>query len=849
MLSISPPMRGSGQGDYYLELACEDYYLEGGEPPGRWFGKGAKELGLGGLLDKDAFRNLLSGFDPQGDTALVQNAGESNRQSGWDLTFSAPKSVSVAWSQAPEAIRHQIQEAQQAAVEKALQYLEDVAAVTRRGKEGATTEKASFVVATFEHGTSRALDPQLHTHALLLNIARREDGTTGTLRSVDVFRHKMAAGALYRAELAHQLERRLGLRSQRVKSWFELRGVSETLAQEFSKRRKEIERVLKERGLDNAVAAKVATLATRHKKGHTSRATLLEGWRETGEKLGWGKSELRALVKGRQDNTVSQDVAAKSTLAALADTTVHQSYFTERELVRRAAEFCQGQGVNADQVLAAVRAELGSKNVVEIGQVRGERVFSTQEILAQERELLTLVERSKAQNAHAVPEAKVEKALKRNPKLSTEQREAIKYVTATAGSIRALSGLAGTGKTVILATAREIWERAGYTVLGASLSGKAARGLEDGAGIKSATIHKTLLDLDKGFIGIEVRKRHLFPNAPTWNPASKIELPYLKFRIGGDKVSLDAKTVLVIDEAGMVATRMMKDLLERAEAAGAKVVLVGDARQLQPIEAGAPFRAIAGRVGEAKLTEIKRQYEPWARDVVKNLSDGNAADALAALAERERVFVAKTTEVAERYLISDWRGQGIKAPEKNLILAATNEAAGRLNELAQAERKKAGAIGRRNVVVGDASIHEGDRVLFTKNARTLGVSNGTLATVTGVSSQSLHVTLDNGKTALIPLRYYQDLRLGYAVTTHKAQGMTTENAFILVEPAHQSRELAYVQASRARARTQFYTDETTAGPNLAELAKRMQKSEAKELAHEVMEREAEAKQQRISQTQ
>ena len=840
-------MRGSGQGNYYLELACEDYYLQGGEPPGRWFGKGAARFNLSGEVQKDIFRNLLQGFDPEGKNPLVQNAGDDHRQSGWDLTFSAPKSVSSAWSQSPQDVRREFQAAQQAAVEKALAYLEDVAAVTRRGQGGTTAEKASFVAATFEHGTSRALDPQLHTHALLLNVAFREDGTTGTIRSVDVFRHKMAAGAIYRAELAHQLEKRLGLAAEKVKNWFELRVVSEALSKEFSKRRTEIEAVLAERGLDNPIAAKIAALDTRQKKGHVARATLFETWRETGAKHHWTEKELRSLIKGPKEKTATQEDAKKLAFEALAEITAHQSFFTERDLVRRVAESSQGQGVNADQAISAVRHELRSKSIVEIGIFRGERAFTTQEILTREKDLLSVVERSKTRDAHQVAGPKVEKTLKGNPKLSAQQRDAIKHITATPGSIQALSGLAGTGKTITLSTAREVWERDGYTVIGAALSGKAARGLEDGAKIKSATIHKTLQDLDKGFVGIEVRKKHLFPHAPSWSPASKIELPYLKFRIGGDKVSLDAKTVLVIDEAGMVGTRQMKDILERAEAAGAKVVLVGDAKQLQPIEAGAPFRAIAGTVGEAKLTEIKRQHDEWARDVMKKFSEGRTREALSDLASRGQVSVSKTLDDAERRLISEWKREGVKAPEDNLILAATNDQASKLNRLAQDERKKAGAIKRRSVTVGDDKIHEGDRVLFTKNARTLGVSNGTLATVTEVSRQSLRVILDNEKTALIPLRLYRDVRLGYAATTHKAQGMTTENAFILVEPSNQSRELAYVQASRARAATRFYTDETTAGSELSELAKRMQKSDAKQLAHEAMASKSESTQQ--SQTQ
>ena len=181
MLSISPPLTGAGQGDYYLELAREDYYTKGGEPPGHWHGQGAKALGQKGQVTPDDLRSYLDGYSPSSKAAYVQNAGKEDRQAGWDLTFSAPKSVSVLWSQASPEVRKEIQAAQQEAVNKALSYLESEAGITRRGKGGGDKEQAGLVFATFEHGTSRAQDQQLHTHALLLNIGVRADGTTGSI--------------------------------------------------------------------------------------------------------------------------------------------------------------------------------------------------------------------------------------------------------------------------------------------------------------------------------------------------------------------------------------------------------------------------------------------------------------------------------------------------------------------------------------------------------------------------------------------------------------------------------------------------------------------------------------------
>ena len=143
---------GHGRGDYYTHLAAEDYYLKGGEPPGRWYGQGAADLELDGPVGEEVFGRLLEGFSPDGREKLVRNAGQENRQPGWDLTFSAPKSVSVLWSQGDEATRKEIEAAQKAAVEAALAYLEEEASWTRRGHNGTERERARLVVATFEHG-------------------------------------------------------------------------------------------------------------------------------------------------------------------------------------------------------------------------------------------------------------------------------------------------------------------------------------------------------------------------------------------------------------------------------------------------------------------------------------------------------------------------------------------------------------------------------------------------------------------------------------------------------------------------------------------------------------------------
>jgi len=199
MLSIGK--MGSGQESYYDNLATQDYYIDGGEPPGQWFGQGANHLRLTDQVNSEIFTDVFQG-KLRGKTLVGAPPKGYERAPGWDLTFSAPKSVSVIFSQADYEESKKVREAQQAAVEKALSYVEEKCGFTRRGKGGAFVENAKCVFSTFEHGTSRAEQPQLHTHALMINLCVREDGTTGTLKTEKLYDHKMAAGAIYRAELA-----------------------------------------------------------------------------------------------------------------------------------------------------------------------------------------------------------------------------------------------------------------------------------------------------------------------------------------------------------------------------------------------------------------------------------------------------------------------------------------------------------------------------------------------------------------------------------------------------------------------------------------------------------------------
>jgi Ti-type conjugative transfer relaxase TraA len=433
-----------------------------------------------------------------------------------------------------------------------------------------------------------------------------------------------------------------------------------------------------------------------------------------------------------------------------------------------------------------------------LGKHKGREVYTTSEMLELEKDMLKKVDASRTLS-HPVRDEAIAQSFLKYPKLNPEQRKAVEHLAAGQGDIASVSGMAGTGKTTLLKAAAEIWKESGYKVRGTALAGKAADGLADGAEIESFTIAK------------------------------------IKFLSGKGCRVLDKDTILVVDEAGMVGTRDMAWLVEETRAAGAKLVLIGDARQLQPIDAGGPFAAIDKRLGKnVELKEIIRQDASWARQAVHDLADGNAEEALKAFAERGLLSVAPNKPEAREALIEAWKTEGIKKPDENLILTATNLDASILNRKAQELRRENGQLKGKSVKVAEQEILSGDRIVISNGSTKFQVRKGQLGTVEAVGKGSVTVRLDRKKTVTLPLAEFSDIKLGYAVTTHKAQGMTAVNAFILTDEGMQDREMSYVQGSRTKLMTKIFTTESEAGANLTRLSAIMSRSRQKLLATDLL---------------
>ena len=863
MLSIGK--MSVGQHAYYDELAKEDYYLEGGEPPGKWIGQGASALNLSGEIKSKEFSDLFAG-ELRG-KRLVQQS-ESTRCAGWDLTFSAPKSVSVAWSQSDPDTAREIREAQQEAVETALEYIEQECGYTRRGKGGRIVEKAKCIFSTFEHGTSRAEQPQLHTHALMINTCVRQDGTTGTLKTEKLYDHKMTAGAIYRAELAAQLQQRLGVDIIRDGFSFKVAGVQDELCEHFSARRKEIEQALEEKGVSGAIASSIATLTTRTSKHHVSRAKLIESWKETGIDYGWSTDQLESLLGASQlqPEAIIKNLAELSAVEAIEGVMDNQSCFTEKEAIRYTCENAQGRGVSAEYAIEAVREELQKEHLVRLGITDGEHYYTTQEHLQIEQTMISDVHDLAQSDNMDVKAKAIDRAIrasaKENKPLTPQQEKAVRHILSGDGKITAITGDAGTGKTTILKPVREVLEASGYQVRGLALAGKAAQGLEEGSAIQSQTIASYLWQQDKirstwneqqekkqfeQWVG-EKKKTLDLDKANNFNPVWNADKAKQRFLAMKQNEGMDERTVLVVDEAAMVDTRSFAKIVSYVKESGAKLVCIGDSKQLQAITQGGAFQAITEEIGQERLTEVFRQEGEEAKKTVQAMAKGNVREALTRYAKAGDLNVADDRGMALSRLVAEWSAKGCDRPAENLMLGATNLDVFELNELAQAERMAREKLSTKSLKVGIYDFHENDRVVFTTPNKSLDVKNGTYGTVRRFNEilGTISIEIDQKEKKRTQVRTfsvkdYADIRLGYAVTTHKSQGATVENSFVLTNETMMDRQISYVQMSRAKQRTQIFTTRDQAGDQLTDLVRRMQRDNIKELALAKLKEEQERK--------
>ena len=494
------------------------------------------------------------------------------------------------------------------------------------------------------------------------------------------------------------------------------------------------------------------------------------------------------------------------------DALTHQhSTFTRRDMARFVDRHTDGAEQFAS-VLAKVEA---APELVRLGEdERGRERFTTRGMLDAEHRMERAAVALTGRDGHQVLQATAWRAAEASGlQLGDEQKAALLHVTGKA-DMALVVGFAGTGKSAMLGVARSAWEADGYRVRGAALSGIAAEGLEAGSGIAART------------------------------------LASLEFAWKDGRDQLTSKDVLVVDEAGMIGSRQMERVLMAAQAAGAKVVLVGDPEQLQAIEAGAAFRALAERHGARAITAVRRQREDWQRDATRELATGRTAEALERYWAAGMVQATGTRAEAKAALVAGWDAVRQESPTASqVILAYTRDDVRDLNTLAREHMRTAGELRGADQVVqterGERAFAAGDRIMFQRNERGLGgqadgrngvaVKNGTLGTVLEVASggERLTVRLDGvgqagktGQAVTFYTRDYAHIDHGYAATVHKAQGVTVDRAHVLATP-HMDRHAVYVGLTRHRDGVALhYAAEDFADP--ARLARSLSRERAKD---------------------
>ena len=769
--------------EYYLESQRSfrhpnEYYTAGEEPDGAWFNpKGLFGLEDGVKVDSGQFQRLYNGFEPDGSAKLVQRAGNPERSPGVDMTFSVDKSVSSLWALAAPEMRERIEAMAVAAARAALEdTVFEYCSYTRVAEKGVTRPvEADLMGATFVHGTSRENDPQLHAHCTIFNLARtRADGKWRAHHQYPVYSWKKAAGAMFRANLAWELQQNLGVRLTQYgpnAEFTRIEGMPEDLQAFWSKRRKAIVAMAGELGipsLGNASRMAGVNKLTREGKSHDNdpeirhrrwqkeangfaeRETLIQS--VTGHEVKIGREAIRALTDrleelpahlAREEAIFRRPDMVEAAANAAAGLMGREAVGTAIERLRRNPEI---ERLEPKKPTAESRA----------GMVHTE-VYSTRHNLGLEQAVKDIAEAMAADTGHGLPveavKDRVEALLEQGYPLSQEQSLAIRHATAKGGRVAVIEGAAGSGKTTTLRPITDLHREHGYQIVPTAVAWRTAVALGDDCDARPYCVDKLLKLAAKG--QIEIGKR----------------------------------TLIVVDEAGMLSTRQAHHILQLSERHGAKVVFAGDTRQQQPVEAGPGLRLIRDVAGSVRVDRIRRQkadledvlvhvhgetpeqarfragltnpderdsiiatyeamdrkplFTPWQVAVSEALRDGEAEQAIEAWRLRGRLHLCHDEEKTLTRLVDDWTRHVKAEPDTSTVVLARTRAEARalswlMRERVLGERtdiKRAIIEVSRDLdgrVTEPLEIAVGDRLRIGATQWQKQLFNGTVVTVEGI---------------------------------------------------------------------------------------------------------------------
>lgn len=772
--------------NYYKK---DDYYTRKLDKDDSWQGRLASQYKHGEEFDPKDFDNAL-------------NSMASPKRVGYDLTFSAPKSVSIAMVLDDEK-KADMLAAHQQAVKDTLKEIEKHEIEARVTKNFITEriKTGKMAVAKFNHFVSREQDMQLHTHCVILN--RTEyNGKSYAISNENLYNNKILYGQLYRIRLASNLQQ-MGYQchiTDSDKGFFELDGVEQEQIDYFSKRTAQIKAELKKSKDFSYKMEDKARILTRKAKENKDLTILEKSWRE----------QLGNSIKITKSPTAI-DIPTENKIEAfergLSKVEEAKFAFTHADLEKAVLAEGTITGFNREDFTCLMNLALGNDSILSLGKLQNSSdqaiYYTTLNSLHVDRNISKNIMNSN--NVASINTAKNDLDILIKSKdltLSQEQQEAIIGMATNGKKYTAIQGLAGTGKTYMLQSARQIFEQHGYKVHGMAFTGKAAEGLED-TGIKSLTIHSFLNKLEKEA-----------------NPNELADDKTIKKDWNFDGLKPKEKELWVIDEAGTLNNNLFLNLQKAAIARNAKVILVGDSKQFVPIGSGNAFEKLVNnkQIDTYYLSDIRRQKNDVLLEAVRQSVDGDINKSIDLLSKDMTEIDSNVKRL--KAMAREYTGLTSKGQDNSIILTAKNADRITINSLVRDRLMKTGQLNASNQhefemftdqdekVMIKKSFCPGDKIIFLKNDHKLGIKNGQLGKIESINNNILKIS-SNNKTFFLNTDTYKHIDHGYALTSYKSQGMTVDKAIINID-SHQSklnsRNAFYVNISRAKNGVSVYTD-------------------------------------------
>jgi conjugative relaxase-like TrwC/TraI family protein len=733
MLTISKPLSAGQVQTYHKEEfanAQENYYSEGDRIRGEWHGRLAQEWGLRGEVQEEHFQRLANGQHPLTEEQLVRHQtareyvnarGETvntmEHRAAWDATFSAPKGVSLtALVGGDEAVRHAHRESVKVALGEMEKYVQ-----ARIGGNHPAETTGKWIAASFEHDSARPVNgyaaPQLHTHVVFFNLTETQNGQWRALQPHELYRSQQYATAIYRSELAVRLKDQ-GYEIERGRSGQpEIKGYTREYLDASSPRSQQIQAYLDQQGVRGAGAAQIAAHQTRDDKlPAITHAEMQQRHRDVAAQFG---QQPEQVIRAAHERRVEQEPPQKHQHLASALTYAQEKNLErhavtdERELMRDALKRSMGEA-SFTEIRERFEKRVEAGDLIEVESKSPARAFTTEQMIGYERDNIAEMRSGQNLDNPLVSTDAWRHIEEKHSHLSTSQRAAVEQILTSHDRITGLEGVAGAGKTTSLAAVREAAEQEGYKVFGLAPTSRAAQKLAE-SGIESGTL-----------------QRHL---------------------ARGEQPNGGQKRLYVLDESSLASTKQINELLHRLDGDD-RVLLVGDKRQHEAVEAGRPYRQLqeAG-MHTARLHEVIRQKEPDLKEAVEQLARGDVHGAVANLDQQGRVHEIVVREERLGAIAREYA----REPQGTLVISPDNESRRDLNILIHREMQARGDVNpeehklrvldSRNEMTGAdrqwaAQYDEGDLVRYSRGSKVLGIDPGEYARVESVDTRENRITIE-----------------------------------------------------------------------------------------------------------